>query len=54
MRLSYAKRGPRLDIKSDMNALYNANIQDETSTGLASFAFPEAKSSQTGVSVKYA
>ena len=37
-----------------MNALDNANIQDETSTGLASFAFPEAKSSQTGVSVSYA
>ena len=37
-----------------MNALYNANIQDETSTGLTSFAFPEAKSSQTGVSVRYA
>ena len=43
-----------MDIKSDMNALNNANIQDETSTGLASFAFPEAKSSQTGVSVRYA
>ena len=37
-----------------MNALYNANIQDENSTGLTSFAFPEAKSSQTGVSVSYA
>lgn len=39
---------------SDMNALDNANIQDKTSTGLTSFAFPEAKSSKTGVSVKYA
>ena len=37
-----------------MNALYNANIKDENSTGLTSFAFPEAKSSQTGVSVSYA
>ncbi len=36
-----------------MNALYNANIQDENSLGLASFAFPEAKSSKTGVSVRY-
>ena len=36
-----------------MNALNNASIQDDTSTGLASFAFPEAKSSRTGVSVKY-
>ena len=37
-----------------MNALDNANIQNpETSTGLTSFAFPEAKSSQTGVSVRY-
>ena len=37
-----------------MNALDNANIMDpENSLGLASFAFPEAKSSQTGVSVKY-
>ena len=37
-----------------MNALDNANIKDpENSLGLASFAFPEAKSSQTGVSVKY-
>ena len=36
-----------------MNALYNANIKDEDSTGFASFAFPEAKSSKTGVSVRY-
>ena len=37
-----------------MNALDNANITvPENSLGLASFAFPEAKSSQTGVSVKY-
>ncbi len=36
-----------------MNALDNANIKDETSTGLASFAFPEAKSSKTGESVGY-
>jgi len=39
---------------SDMNALYNASIKDENSKGLASFAFPEAKSSITGVSVRYA
>ena len=32
----------------------NASIMDENSKGLASFAFPEAKSSKTGVSVKYA
>jgi len=38
-----------------MNALDNANIKvPETSSGLTSFAFPEAKSSQTGVSVRYA
>ena len=37
-----------------MNALDNANIQNEKdSRGVASFAFPEAKSSQTGVSVRY-
>ena len=37
-----------------MNALDNANIKDpENCSGLASFAFPEAKSSQTGVSVRY-
>ena len=35
------------------NALNNANIKDENSKGFASFAFPEAKSSQTGVSVRY-
>ncbi len=39
---------------SDMNALGNANIKDVNSKGFASFAFPEAKSSKTGVSVKYA
>ena len=40
--------------KSDMNALYNANIPDsEHRKGAASFAFPEAKSSKTGVSVSY-
>lgn len=32
----------------------NASIKDENSKGLTSFAFPEAKSSQTGVSVRYA
>ena len=37
-----------------MNALDNASIQDNNSKGFASFAFPEAKSSQTGVSVRYA
>lgn len=36
-----------------MNALDNASIKDEPSTGLTSFAFPEAKSSKTGVSVRY-
>lgn len=36
-----------------MNALDNASIIDN-SKGLAPFAFPEAKSSQTGVSVRYA
>ena len=36
-----------------MNALDNANIQDKDSNGLTSFALPEAKSSKTGVSVKY-
>ena len=37
-----------------MNALDNANIADsDNSLGLASSAFPEAKSSQTGVSVRY-
>ena len=38
----------------DMNALDNANIIDKNCIGFASFAFPEAKSSKTGVSVKYA
>lgn len=36
-----------------MNALYNANIQDNSSLGLASFALPEVKSTKTGVSVRY-
>ena len=36
-----------------MNALNNASIKDENCTGLASFAFPKAKSSRTGVSVEY-
>ena len=36
-----------------MNALYNASIQDDNRKGFASFAFPEAKSSKTGVSVRY-
>ena len=39
---------------SDINALDNANINDENCKGFASFAFPEAKSSKTGVSVRYA
>ena len=38
---------------SDMNALNNANILESTYKGFASFVFPEAKSSQTGVSVNY-
>lgn len=36
-----------------MNALDNASIKDEESIGFTSFAFPEAKSSKTGVSVEY-
>ena len=36
-----------------MNALNNANIQDQRSEGFISFALPEAKSSKTGVSVGY-
>ena len=37
-----------------MNALYNANVEDQAQRkGLASYAFPEAKSSQSGVSVRY-
>ena len=32
----------------------NASIKDDNCTGFASFAFPEAKSSKTGVSVRYA
>jgi transcription antitermination factor NusG len=39
---------------SDINALDNASINDENCKGFASFAFPEAKSSKTGVSVRYA
>ena len=38
---------------SDINALNNASIKDENCSGLTSFAFPEAKSSKTGVSVRY-
>ena len=37
-----------------MNALDNASIQDKSSIGFTSFALPEAKSSKTGVSVRYA
>ena len=48
------KRAPYYDRKSDMNALDNANIKDENSSGFASFAFPEVKSTKTGVSVSYA
>ena len=33
--------------------MHNANIYDENSKGLSPFAFPEAKSSKTGVSVRY-
>ena len=36
-----------------MNALNNANIQDDHCPGPASFAFPAAKSSRTGESVRY-
>ena len=36
-----------------MNALYNANINDDNNKGFASFVFPEAKSSKTGASVRY-
>jgi transcription antitermination factor NusG len=36
-----------------MNALNNASIKDDNCSGLTSLAFPEAKSSKTGVSVKY-
>ena len=40
---------------SDMDALNNASIQEpQPSLGFTSFAFPKAKSSQTGVSVEYA
>ena len=45
---------PEYDKQSDMNALDNANIKDQNSNGFVSFAFPEAKSSKTGVSVRYA
>ena len=38
-----------------MNALNNASTQDsKTCSGLTSYAFPEVKSSRTGVSVRYA
>ena len=47
------KRELYFDIKSDMNALDNARINDEACKGFASFAFPEAVSSKTGVSVRY-
>ena len=40
--------------RSDMNALNNASIKDENSIGFVSCAFPEAKSSKKGVSVRYA
>ena len=36
-----------------MNALDNASIKVDNCVGFASFAFPEAKSSKTGVSVRY-
>lgn len=36
-----------------MNAFYNDSIKDVISKGLANFAFLEAKSSKTGMSVKY-
>jgi hypothetical protein len=36
-----------------MNALYNASIKAPSSKGLAPFAIPEAKSSKTGVSVRF-
>ena len=36
-----------------MNALDNASIKDDNSKGPTSFALPEAKSSKTGVSVRY-
>ena len=39
---------------SDINALDNASINDKNSKGFTSFALPEAKSSKTGVSVRYA
>jgi len=42
-----------IHIMPDTNALDNANIKDINSKGFASFAFPEAKSSKTGVSVRY-
>lgn len=42
-----------VDRMSDINALSNASIDDKNCSGLAFFAFPEAKSSKTGVSVRY-
>ena len=47
------KRGTEIDRTSDLNALDNAIIKDENCLGFTSFAFPDAKSSQTGVSVRY-
>ena len=34
------------DRQSDMNALYNASIQDENSLGFASSALPEVRKTQ--------
>ena len=42
------------NIKSGMNALDNANINDENSKKSSFFAPPDAKSSKTGESVRYA
>ena len=47
------KESQKMIDSPDMNALDNANITDDNSIGFASFAFPEAKSSATGVSVRY-
>lgn len=50
------KKRALIDRSPDMNALYNANIKDVSRigrTGFTSFAFPEAKSSKTGESVRY-
>ena len=48
-----AEREPEFDRQSGMNALDNVSIKAENSTGFTSFAFPEAKSSKTGASVRY-